>query len=136
MSMLALTTAAMLLVASPGGASSSDASRIASNGGFLLGHAHRCGIPTDRVVRAGQLVRELILAAAPEARDQEDATARFAQFFLATAVPDQGDSKLVPSCRTVASEFEKLERHRVAGTGSNATNGRTTSRGFRLGDGE
>jgi len=136
MSMLALTTAAMLLVASPGGASSSDASRIASNGGFLLGHAHRCGIPTDRVVPAAQWVRELSLAAAPEAREQEDATARFAQFFLATAVPDQGDSKLVPSCRTVASEFEKLERHRVAGTGSNATNGRTTSRGFRLGDGE
>jgi hypothetical protein len=136
MSVLALTTAAVLLVASPGGTSSADADRIAANGGFLLGHAHRCGIQTERVVRAGQLVRELILAAAADARAQEDATSRFAQFFLATAVPDQGDSKLIPSCQTVASEFEKLERHRVAGTGSNAATGRTTSRGFRLGDGE
>ena len=136
MSVLALTTAAVLLVASPGGTSSADAGRIAANGGFLLGHAHRCGIPTERVVRAGQLIRELILAAAGDARAQEDATARFAQFFLATAVPDQGDSKLIPSCQTVASEFEKLERHRVAGTGSNAATGRSANRGFRLGDGE
>ena len=136
MSVLALTTAAVLLVASPGGTSSADAGRIAANGGFLLGHAHRCGIQTERVVRAGQLIRELILAAAADARDQDDATARFAQFFLATAVPDQGDSKLIPSCQTVASEFEKLERHRVAGAGSNAAGGRSTSRSFRLGDGE
>ena len=136
MSVLALTTAAVLLVASPGGTSSADADRIAVNGGFLLGHAHRCGIQTERVVRAGQLVRELILAAAADARAQEDATSRFAQFFLATAVPDQGDSKLIPSCQTVASEFEKLERHRVAGTGSNAATGRSANRGFRLGDGE
>ena len=136
MSVLALTTAAVLLVASPGGTSSTDAGRIAANGGFLLGHAHRCGIPTERVVRAGQVIRELILAAAADTRAQEDATSRFAQFFLATAVPDQGDSKLIPSCQTVASEFEKLERHRVAGAGSNAAGGRSTSRSFRLGDGE
>ena len=136
MSVLALTTAAVLLVASPGGTSSADAGRIAANGGFLLGHAHRCGIQTERVVRAGQLIRELILAAAADTRAQEDATSRFAQFFLATAVPDQGDSKLIPSCQTVASEFEKLERHRVAGAGSNAAGGRSTSRSFRLGDGE
>jgi hypothetical protein len=136
MSVLALTTVAVLLVASPGGTSSADADRIAANGGFLLGHAHRCGIQTERVVRAGQLVRELIIAAAADARAQEDATSRFAQFFLATAVPDQGDSKLIPSCQTVASEFEKLERHRVAGTGSNAATGRSANRSFHLGDGE
>jgi hypothetical protein len=136
MSVLALTTAAVLLVASPGGVSSADAGRIAANGGFLLGHAHRCGIPTERVVRAGQVIRELIVAAAADTRDQEDATARFAQFFLATAVPDQGDNKLIPSCQIVASEFEKLEHHRVAGMGSNAANGRTARRGFGPGDGE
>jgi hypothetical protein len=136
MSVLALTTAAVLLVASPGGASSADADRIAASGGFLLGHAHRCGIRTERVVRAGQLIRELIVAAAADAREQEDATSRFAQFFLATAVPDQGDNKLIPSCQIVASEFERLERHRVTGTGSNAASGRATNRGFGLGDGE
>jgi hypothetical protein len=136
MSVLALTTAAMLLVASPGGTSSADADRIAASGGFLLGHAHRCGIQTERVVRAGQLIRELIRAAAADTREQEDATSRFAQFFLATAVPNQGDNKLVPSCQTVASEFEKLERHRVTGMGSNTASGRATNRGFGPGDGE
>lgn len=136
MSVLALTTVAVLLVASPDGTSSADASRIAANAGFLLGHAHRCGIPTERVVRAGQLIRELILATAADTRDQEDATARFAQFFLATAVPDQGDNKLIPSCQTVTSEFEKLEHHRIAGTGSNTASGRATRRAFGPGDGE
>ena len=43
MSVLALTTAAVLLVASPGGTSSADADRIAASGGFLLGHAHSFG---------------------------------------------------------------------------------------------
>jgi hypothetical protein len=114
MSVLALTTAAMLLVAGPGTSSSADAARIAANGGFLLGNAHRCGIPADRVVRAGQVIRDLILAAASDAHDQEEATARFARFFLATAFPDPGERKFVASCQTVSSEFEKLERHRLA----------------------
>src|SRR5437763_11975313 len=105
MSLLAATTAALLLAASPGTTSletkaSGDAARIASTAGFLLGNAHRCGIQTDRLVRAGQLIRELIIAAAKGDKDQEDATARFAQFFLATAL-DNGDGTLVASCQTV-----------------------------------
>ena len=88
------------------------------------------------VVAVDDTDEHAVLAAAADSHDQEDATARFAQFFLATAVPDQGDSKLVPSCRTVAGEFEKLERHRIAGESSNAASGRTTGRGFRLGDGD
>jgi hypothetical protein len=61
MSLLTATTVAALLVASP---SSSDADRLAAYGGFLLGNAHRCGIAAERVERAGQLIRELVLAAA------------------------------------------------------------------------
>src|SRR5438067_13136775 len=116
MSLLGMT-AAVLLVASSGTTSlgstsaATDAARIAANGGFLLGNAHRCGVQTERVVRAGQMIRELILAAAKDSREEEEATARFAQFFLATAVADQGKGKLVASCQTVASEFDKLERH-------------------------
>ena len=143
MSMLAATAAAMLLVASPiAGSGSSDASRLAATGGFLLGNAHRCGIETDRVVKAGQLIHNLIAAAARNGQEQEEATERFAKFFMATAVPDKSDTKLIPSCDTVSSEFKKLEAHRVAADvvspndRSKSAAGATTMPRFRLGDGE
>ena len=142
MSMLAATAAAMLLVASPAANSGSDASRLAATGGFLLGNAHRCGINTDRVVKAGQLIHNLIAAAARDGREQEEATERFAKFFMATAVPDKSDGKLVASCDVVSSEFKKLEGHRVAADapksdeGSKSATGSTTRPRFRLGDGE
>jgi hypothetical protein len=142
MSMLAATAAAMLLIASPTANSGGDAARLAATGGFLLGNAHRCGIPTDRVVRAGQLIQKLIVAAAKDGQEQEEATERFAKFFMATAVPDEGDSKLVASCATVSSEFAKLEGHRVAAgslksdDSAKSATGETTLPRFRLGDGE
>jgi hypothetical protein len=145
MSLLAMTTAVLLVAssgASPGTTSldpnpSTDAARIATSAGFLLGNAHRCGIATDRVVKAGQTIRELIHAAAKDSREQDDATEQFATYFLATALPDQGDSKLLAPCNNVTSEFQKLERHRVAGTASNkAATGATISPAYRLGDGE
>jgi hypothetical protein len=144
MSLLGITTA-VILVASSGTTSlettpSADAARIATNAGFLLGNAHRCGIATDRVVKAGQLIRELIKAAARDDKEREDATERFATYFLLTALPDDNDKKLVASCTTVTSEFQKFERHRVAGAvtsapGSKST-GATATPAYRLGDGE
>ena len=125
MSLLGMTTA-VILIASSGTTSlgpspaSTDAARIATNGGFLLGHAHRCGVTTDRVVKAGQLIRQLIEAAAKDDKEKENATDQFATFFLLTALPDDGDTKLVASCNTVTTEFQKFERHRVAGAPANA----------------
>ena len=142
MSVLAATAAAMLLVASPGASSGSDAGRLAATGGFLLGNAHRCGIPTDRVVRTGQLIRELIVAAARDTQEQEAATERFAKVFMATAVPDKADGKLVASCEVVSSEFEQLEGHRATAevskpeTTPKSAAGNTARPKFRLGDGE
>jgi len=133
MSLLGMTTA-IILVASSGTTSlettaTTDAARIATNAGFLLGNAHRCGVATDRVVKAGQTIRELIKATAKDDKEQQEATDRFATFFLLTALPDDGDSKLVASCATVTSEFQKLERHRVAGaTPPNKATGGTPSR--------
>src|SRR6266566_4006046 len=83
--------------------------------------AHRCGVATDRVVKAGQTIRELIKATAKDDKEQQEATDRFATFFLLTALPDDGDSKLVASCNTVTTEFQKFERHRVAGAPANST---------------
>lgn len=109
MSAAAITVAA-LLVASP---SLTDADRIAANGGFLLGNAHRCGIEDSRVTRAGQLVRTLISAASPDGKAEEDATARFSAFFLVSAVADPKIDKLVASCKRITAELRRLESHRV-----------------------
>lgn len=118
MSVAAVTVAA-LLVASP---SLTDADRIAANGGFLLGNAHRCGIEDSRVTRAGQLVRTLISAASPDDKAEEDATARFSAFFLVSAVADPKTDKLVASCKRITAELRRLESHPVdqALVGSNS----------------
>src|SRR5918998_5251066 len=108
MSVAAITVAA-LLVASP---SLSDADRIAANGGFLLGNAHRCGIDESRVTRAGQLIRSLISAASGDDKAEEEATARFSAFFLVSAVADPKTEKLVASCKRITTELRQLESHR------------------------
>ena len=121
MSLIALTAAAALLVASPdvpAATAHSDAVRVATNGGFLLGSAHRCGIAAERVVRAGQLVRHLILAAARDADEQEQATLKFTEFFLTAAFPENSSSGPVASCPLVAGELTRLEHHRLAKAGA------------------
>jgi hypothetical protein len=109
MSVAGITVAA-LLVASP---SLTDADRIAAKGGFLLGNAQRCGIDDNRVTHAGQLIRTLISAAAPDDKAEEDATARFSAFFMISAVPDPKSGKLVVSCKRITAELRRLESHRV-----------------------
>ena len=144
MSMLAATAAAIFLVASPSVNSDGVADRLAETGGFLVGNAHRCGIATERVVRAGQTIRQLIAAAAQDSDEQQAATERFAKFFMATAAPEKGDDKLVASCDIVTSEFQKFENHKVAlaagkpgdQTKTAAGTGSTPRAKFRLGDGE
>jgi hypothetical protein len=124
MSVLAATTAAALLLANPSG---STADQLAADGGFLLGNAHRCGIATERVVRVGQVVRQLIAAAAEDAGAENDAAKRFARFFIVGAFADPAKDKLVASCPIVGSEFSRLERHTrphlARGTGKAASGG-------------
>src|SRR3954453_20892122 len=106
----AAITLAALLVASP---STTDADRIAANGGFLLGNAHRCGIVDSRVTRAGQLVRTLIAATSPDDKAEEEATGRFSAFFLLSAVADPKTDKLVASCKRITAELRRLEGHQI-----------------------
>jgi len=150
MSILALATAGALLVATsgtlpadvviarPGGPNlkTTDATWFAAHGGFLLGNAQRCGVAAKRVVRAGRLVQALIGAAAQDDQESEDATTRFAQFFMATTVPGLNDTKLVASCKLVVGEFEKLERHQIGGKDVSAVIDSLPSPRFRLSDGE
>src|SRR3954464_2784590 len=106
----AAITIAALLVASP---SLTDADRIAANGGFLLGNAHRCGIEDSLVTRAGELVRTLISAASPDDKAEEAATGRFSAFFLLSAVADPKIDKLVASCKRITAELRRLESHQI-----------------------
>jgi hypothetical protein len=109
MSVAAITVAA-LLVASP---SITDADRIAANGGFLVGNAHRCGVDEARVTRAGQLIRTLIAAAARDDATEEEATARFSAFFLVSASADPKTEKPAASCKRITAELHRLESHPV-----------------------
>lgn len=114
---LVATVTAVLLIGSPAPAPTADAISLGAHAGFLLGNAHRCGIANERVVAAGRLVRDLIAVAARDAPETEKASARFAQFFFASAFSYEGKDGLVPSCKTVSSEFARLERHK-GGTGT------------------
>jgi hypothetical protein len=133
MSLAAAASVAALLIASP---STNDAARVAADGGFLLGNAHRCGIPHDRIVHAGQLIRDLIIAAAADSQEQDEATARFARFFIVSAFVDQDRKQPVASCRIVSSEFEQLEQHNVVADRPNPVAEGTDRPRPHSGDGE
>ena len=128
----AAVTIAALLVASP---SITAADRIAANGGFLLGNAHRCGIDEKRVAHAGKLIRTLISAAAPDDKAEEGAIARFSTFFFVSAAADPKTDKLVASCKRITAELRQMESHRIdlPLVGSNNASHREGS--FRSGNG-
>jgi hypothetical protein len=154
MSLLASATAALILVASPVAThqpdsvltkhepnslttkTQPDSVWLAAHGGFLLGNAHRCGMDSERVLRAGQLIQDLITATSSDTREQENANTRFSAFFVATAFPGKEDAKLVPQCKAVLSEFQRLEQHVVAAKDSATTTDATPAPHFRLSDGE
>ena len=102
--------AAALLVSASGAAVAANPTRIAETGAYLLGNAYRCGVADERVVRAGKVIRELIVAAADDPGEQTAAKARFAEIFRVSARPDSNAHMPVPPCRTVVSQFERLER--------------------------
>jgi hypothetical protein len=81
-STLAVTTA-LLLSFGIGVAEADDSTQLAQTGGFLLGNAHRCGVPTERVEHAGKVIHDLIVAAAYDSSEAAAANSRFAAIFLA-----------------------------------------------------
>jgi hypothetical protein len=46
-----------------GAAHASEASRVAERGGFLVGHAYRCGMAAERLDPTAQLVGHFVAAA-------------------------------------------------------------------------
>jgi hypothetical protein len=107
---ITIPAAAALLLCASGAAMAANPTRIAETGAFLLGNAHRCGVTDDRVVRAGKVIRELIVAAADDASEHTAAKSRFAEIFRESARPDGNGRTPIPPCATVVTQFERLEQ--------------------------
>ena len=105
-----IIAAAAFLFAASGAAQAANPTRIAETGAFLLGNAYRCGVADDRVVRAGKVIRELIVAAADDASEQTAAKSRFAEIFRESARPEGSRRTPIPPCRMVVTQFERLEQ--------------------------
>ena len=103
-------TAALLLLSSIGVAKAADPTQLAETGGYLLGNAHRCGVPTERIKRAGKVIHDMIEVVAYDSSEAEAADSRFVEIFSASAVPSQ-DRDAFPSCKVVVAQFERLEQH-------------------------
>jgi hypothetical protein len=105
-----VTTASLLLLGA-GVAEAAGSTQLAETGGFLLGNAHRCGVLTERVERAGKIIHDLIVAASFDSTEEAAADSRFAEIFLANAFPDQNGDALIPPCKAVIAQFGRLEQH-------------------------
>jgi hypothetical protein len=105
-----IIAAAAFLALSSGAAVAANPTRIAETGAYLLGNAHRCGVADDRVVRAGKVIRELIVAAADDPGEQSAAKSRFAEIFRDSARPEGNGRTPIPPCHRVVSQFERLEQ--------------------------
>lgn len=93
-----------------------NSTRIAETGAYLLGNAHRCGVRDERVVRAGGVIRELIIAASGDPKEQMAAQSRFAKIFRAAALPESDGHAAIPPCKTVLTQFDRLEQFRDPAT--------------------
>ena len=109
---LPILAASTLLLSATGLAAAANSIRIAETGAFLLGNAHRCGVADDRVVRAGKVIRQLIVTASDNRGEQIAATSRFAEMFRAAAQADGDGRTAVPACKVVLAQFERLEQFR------------------------
>jgi len=106
---LALTIPVLSLM-SVGWAEAADPTMLAETGGYLLGNAHRCGVPIERVTRAEQVIHDFVVAAAKNPSEAAVADSRFAAIFLASSRPDT-DPDAFPSCTVVIQQFQRLEQH-------------------------
>jgi hypothetical protein len=108
--LLPLATGALLL-SSISVAEAADPVLLAETGAYLLGNAERCGVPSERVVRASGVIRDMIASLSAEPSEKEIAGARFASLLWSSAHPSRDKELLVPACDAVVAQFELLERH-------------------------
>ncbi len=120
--------AALLLGAAT--AQASDATVLADRAGFLIGHAHRCGVDDARLDRLKPALDALITAFASDAGDKENGRAQFAVRALASALAEPlGDP--LPSCGIVRSQLAQFEQHQHLVSAQPAKGGREMARDNR-----
>ena len=101
--------ATAVLLAS-GAAHAGEASRVAERGGFLLGHAYRCGIAAERLEPSTQLVGQLVAALSVDSDEREAADEKFlGPVLVSVLAKDIGDP--LPSCNAIRRELALLEQH-------------------------
>ena len=93
-----------------GVAEAADPMLLAETGGFLLGNAHRCGVPIERIEHAGKVIHGFIEIATSDPSKAAAADQRFAEIFLVSTLPEP-DPQAFASCTVVIQQFERLERH-------------------------
>ena len=92
-------------------AQASEATDIADRAGFLMGHAHRCGVAEGRLEHAQARIERIIAAFARDDDDRDTAETHLAQQILAGALATLlGDP--LPACALVRSELAQFEAHR------------------------
>ncbi len=109
MQLIPTFTACALLLSATEVFAAANSTRIAETGAYLLGNAHRCGVADERVVRAGKVIRDLIVAASDGEGERKAANSRFAEIFRASALPESERRAIIPPCTTVVTQFERLE---------------------------
>jgi hypothetical protein len=105
--------ASALSLAAASTACAGEASQIAARGGFLVGHAYRCGVSANQLRPSTQLVRELIAALSVDGEEEAAADQVFVENLLTslrTAAPDDR----IASCALTRRELAQLEEHQAS----------------------
>src|SRR5215469_13249024 len=109
MHVLSTVAISAMILSGTGIAAAANSIRIAETGAVLLGNAYRCGVADERVVRAGKIIRELMIAASDDPSQRIAAKSRFAEMFRAAAQAEGSVRLSNPPCKAVLSQFERLE---------------------------
>ena len=88
-----------------------EASQLAARGGFLLGHAYRCGVAAERLEPSARLVGDLIAALSSDEEERATADQNFADGLLANALAKALGGP-VPSCGLIRRDLVRFEQHR------------------------
>jgi len=109
MRLLLAFIATVLLLLCTEAADAADPMLLAETGGFLLGNAHRCDVSSERIMRAGKVIGDMIDTVSQDASEKDAADARFAEAFLLSS--KLARKAFSPPCEAVVTQFERLERH-------------------------
>jgi hypothetical protein len=108
-----IVSVAAALVLAAANAQAGEASAVAERGGFLLGHAYRCGVEDQRLEAPARLVHDLIAALSASVEETAAADQAFADRVLASVFAAVLRDP-APSCSLVRRELAQFERHQPA----------------------